>query len=87
LRGEDAKLYSATKPQAEGLLRKIGKQNGGKIKQKEYPLILRNDVYGIYYIKVTDDKLSKYRIKIPAYGIRGGIKLPNYLLNHTAKQI
>ena len=47
LRGEDAKLYSATKQQAGRLLRKIRKQNGGKIKQKEYPLILRNDVYGI----------------------------------------
>jgi len=76
LRGEDVKLYSATKQQAERLLRKIRKQNGGKIKQKEYPLILRNDVYRVYDIKVTDNKLSKYWIKIPVYGIRGGIKLP-----------
>ena len=76
LRGEDAKLYSATKQQAGRLLRKIRKQNGGKIKQREYPLILRNDVYRIYDVKVTDNKLSKYWIKIPVYGIRGGIKLP-----------
>ncbi len=76
LRGEDAELYSATKQQAERLLRKIRKQNGGKIKQKEYPLILRNDVYMIYDIKVTDNKLSKYWIGIPVHGIRGGIKLP-----------
>ncbi|MCD6380949.1 MAG: transposase [Candidatus Odinarchaeota archaeon] len=76
LRGEDARLYSATKQQAERLLRKIRKQNGGKIKQKEYPLILRNDVYRIWDVKTTDNKLSKYWIKIPVYGIRGGIKLP-----------
>ena len=76
LRGGDAKLYSATRQQAERLLMKIKKQNGGKIKQKEYPLILRNGIYGIYDVKVTDNKLSKYWIKIPVYGIRGGIKLP-----------
>lgn len=73
LRGEDVKLYSATKQQAERLLRKIRKQNGGKIKQKEYPLILRNDVYNVW---ITNNKLTKYWIKIPVYGIRGGIKLP-----------
>jgi len=73
LRGEDAKLYSATKQQAEKLLRKIRKQNGGELKQKDYPLILRNDVYNVW---ITDNKLSKYWIKIPIYGIRGGIKLP-----------
>ena len=76
LRGEDAELYSATKQQAERLLRKIRKQNGGKIKQKEYPLILRNDVYKIWDVKVTDNKLSNYWIKIPVYKVRGGIKLP-----------
>ena len=68
LRGEDVKLYSATKQQAERLLRKIKKQNGGKLKRKEYPLILRNDVYDIW---LTDNKLSKYWIKIPVYGVRG----------------
>ncbi|MDF2956360.1 MAG: Transposase [Candidatus Alkanophagales archaeon MCA70_species_2] len=73
LRGEDVKLYSATKQQAERLLRKIRKQNGGKIKQKEYPLILRDDVYNVW---ITNNKLTKYWIKIPVYGIRGGIKLP-----------
>ncbi|MCD6263073.1 transposase [Candidatus Bathyarchaeota archaeon] len=73
LRGEDAKLYSATKQQAERLLRKIRKQNGGKLKRKGYPLILRNDIYNVW---ITDNNLSKYWIKIPIYGIRGGIKLP-----------
>jgi len=73
LRGEDVSLYSATRQQAERFLRKLRKQNGGKIKQKEYPLILRRDVYDIW---ITDNKLSKYWIKIPVYGVRGGIKLP-----------
>jgi len=72
LRGEDVKLYSATRQQAERLLRKIRKQRG-KLKQKEYPLILRNDVYDV---QITNNKLSKYWIKIPVYGVRGGIKLP-----------
>ena len=73
LRGEDSELYSATRQQAERLLKKIRKQNGGKLKKKEYPLILRNDVYDIW---ITDNKISKYWLKIPVYGIRGGIKLP-----------
>jgi len=72
LRGEDVKLYSATKQQAERLLKKIEKQNGGKLKQKEYPLILRNDVYDV---RITDNTF-KYWIKIPVHGIRGRIKLP-----------
>jgi hypothetical protein len=42
---KSAKLYSATKQQADRLLRKLN----GKIKpNKEYPLILRNDVYKVY---------------------------------------
>ena len=73
LRGEDSELYSATKQQAERLLRKIKKQNGGRLKQKEYPLILRNDIWDV---NVTNNKLSKYWIKIPVYGVRGGIHLP-----------
>jgi len=72
LKGENVELYSATKQQAERLLRKIRKQNG-KLKQKEYPLILRNDVYDV---RITNNKLSKYWIKIPVHGVRGGIKLP-----------
>ncbi|HIQ12994.1 MAG TPA: transposase [Thermoprotei archaeon] len=76
LKGEDVKLYSATKQQAERLLMKIKKQNGGKLRRKEYPLILRNDVYRVWDVKVTDNKLTKYWIKIPIYGIRGGVNLP-----------
>jgi len=73
LKGEKFELYSATKQQAQRFLNKLKKQNGGTLKQKEYPLILRNDVYNVW---ITDNKLSKYWIKIPVYGIRGGIKLP-----------
>lgn len=73
LKGENAELYSATKQQAERLLKKIRKQNGGKLKQREYPLILRRDVYNVW---ITNNKLSKCWIKIPVYGVRGGIKLP-----------
>ncbi len=36
-------LYSATKQQADRLLRRIGKPKEGE--GKEYPLILRRDVY------------------------------------------
>jgi len=60
LRGEDVELYSATRQQAERLLKKIRRQNGGRLKQKEYPLILRRDVYDVW---ITDSKLSKYWIK------------------------
>jgi putative transposase len=61
-----APLYSATKQQAERLLKRIGKPKEGK----EYPLILRRDVYR------ADTKLTPYWLKIPVYGIRGGINVP-----------
>jgi len=60
-------LYSATKQQAERLLRRLK----GKIKaNKEYPMILRRDVYR------ADTKLTPYWLKIPIYGVRGGINVP-----------
>jgi len=59
-------LYSATQQQAERLLRRIGKLKEGK----EYPLILRRDVYR------ADTKLTPYWFKIPIYGVRGGINVP-----------
>ena len=55
LKGEKLELYSATKQQAQRFLNKLKKQNGGTLKQKEYPLILRNDVYNVW---ITDNKLS-----------------------------
>jgi len=63
---KSAPLYSATKQQAERLLRRIGKPKEGK----EYPLILRHDVYR------AETKLTHYWLKIPIYGVRGGINVP-----------
>ena len=62
-----ASLYSATKQQADRFLRRLE----GKVKpNKEYPLILRRDVYR------ANTKLTPYWLKIPIYGIRGGINVP-----------
>jgi transposase len=59
-------LYSATKQQADRLLKRIGKPKEGK----EYPMILRRDVYR------ADTKLTPYWLKIPIYGVKGGINVP-----------
>jgi putative transposase len=60
-------LYSATRQQAERLLRRLE----GKLKpNREYPMILRRDVYR------ADTKLTPYWLKIPIYGVRGGINVP-----------
>jgi putative transposase len=60
-------LYSATRQQAERLLRRLK----GKLKpNKEYPMILRRDVYR------ANTKLTPYWLKIPIYGVRGGINVP-----------
>ena len=68
LRGDKtAPLYSATRQQAEKLLRRLK----GKVKvNREYPMILRRDVYR------ADTKLTPYWLKIPIYGVRGGINVP-----------
>jgi hypothetical protein len=58
---KSAPLYSATRQQAEKLLKRIGKPKEGK----EYPLILRRDVYR------ADAKLTPYWLKIPVYRVRG----------------
>jgi len=63
---KSAPLYSATRQQAERLLRRIERPKEGK----EYPLILRRDVYR------TNTKLTPYWLKIPIYGVRGGINVP-----------
>ena len=56
LRGFNVPLYSATKQQAQRLLRKLK----GKPKEKTYPLILRRDVFNI---KETKNKLAKFWVK------------------------
>jgi len=63
---KSAQLYSATKQQADRLLKRIGKPKEGK----EYPLILRRDIYR------AETKLTQHWLKIPIYGVRGGINVP-----------
>ncbi len=64
-------LYSATRQQADRYLGKLRDQNGGLMKDgKEYPLILRNDVYK------ANTKLTPYWIRIPVAGHRGGVNVP-----------
>ncbi len=55
-------LYSANKQQA---LRYYG-----KVKRKEYPLSLRNDLINLREAKAF------WFLKIPVYGVRDGIKVP-----------
>jgi len=69
LRGYDVPLYSATKQQAQRLLRRLK----GKCKRKEYPMILRRDVFNI---RKTENKLAKFWVKIPIHHVRGGVKVP-----------
>ena len=57
IRGDkSAQLYSATKQQEDRLLRKLGDKFNPN---KEYPLILRRDVYR------AETKLTPYWLKIP----------------------
>jgi len=62
LHGEDVPLYSANKQQALRYYKKV--------KRKEYPLSLRKDVINIRKAKAF------WFLKIPVYGVRGGIKVP-----------
>jgi len=55
-------LYSANKQQALRYYRKV--------KQKEYPLSLRNDLINLRRAKAF------WFLKIPVYGVRGGVKVP-----------
>jgi putative transposase len=75
LRGDkdNIKLYSATKQQADRFIMRLRKQNGGLLDAKDYPLILRNDIYDI---RSEDTKLTSYWIRIPVAGKRGGINCP-----------
>jgi len=58
-------LYSATRQQAERLPRR-----GNSSLNKEYPMILRRDFYK------ANTKLTPYWLKIPIYGVKGGINVP-----------
>jgi len=68
LRGEKSvKLYSATRQQAERLLRRIKSPKPNK----EYPLIIRRDVFRV---DIQDTKLTKYWAKIPTH--KGSVFVP-----------
>ena len=62
LRGDDARLYSATEQQANRFKQRIRKQNEHGIKTKEYPLILRRDCVKIQYQKRS---ILAWWIRIP----------------------
>lgn len=66
-------LYSATKQQADRFLKQLKKQNGGVLKQesgRDYPLILRKDVYR------AETKYAPYWIGIPVSNARGKLNAP-----------
>jgi len=64
--GKSVPLYSATRQQAERSLKRIGKSKEGK----EYPMILRIDVYR------ADTKPTPHWLKISIYRVKGGINVP-----------
>ena len=66
-RRKSSSLYSATRQQADRLLKRLK----GKLEpNKEYPMILRRDVYR------ANTKLTPYWLKIPIYLVRGGVNVP-----------
>ncbi len=65
----EAGLYSATRQQAEKLLKRLGRRK----KPKPYPMVLRNDVINV---QRHDTKLTQFWMKIPIAGVRGGIRAP-----------
>ncbi|MBM5805015.1 MAG: IS200/IS605 family element transposase accessory protein TnpB [Candidatus Verstraetearchaeota archaeon] len=75
LRGhKSAELCSATKQQADRFLNRLRRQNCGRLDpDKEYPIILRNDVYDLHR---EETKLTPYWMRIPVAGKRGGINVP-----------
>jgi len=65
----EVELYSATQQQADRLLKRLGKRK----KSKTYPMVLRNDVINV---QQHDTKLTRFWIKVPIAGVRGGIRVP-----------
>ena len=64
------RLYSATRQQAERLLKRAKLKNTPK---REYPLILRRDTIKVVF---RNTALTNYWFKFPVFGVRGGIWLP-----------
>ena len=82
------RLYSATRQQADRFRRRVRKQNGHAIKQREYPMILRRDC-----VKIQSQKGSvfKWWIRIPLHpeSIWVPIELPHEqepLLRHDIRE-
>ncbi len=68
LRGDKTvKLHSATKQQADRLLKRLRRV----LKDKEYPLIIRRDCFRV---DVQETKLTKYWAKVPTH--KGGVFVP-----------
>jgi len=68
----DAPLYSANKQQALRYYKKA--------KRKEYPLSFRKDLISLRRAKAF------WFLKIPVYGVRGGIRVPVKLLGSFLKE-
>lgn len=66
---QKVKIYSATRQQAERVLKRLGKRK----KPKPYPMVLRNDVINV---QLHNTKLTRFWMKIPIAGVRGGIRVP-----------
>ncbi len=68
IRDEDADLYSATKQALDKYIEK------DKLKEKEYPLFLRNDTFKVEKSKNTE--MFDYWATIPIADIYGGVTVP-----------
>jgi len=68
---KEVSLYSATKQQADRLLKRLRRHFK---KGKKYPMILRNDCVKIE--KAKDTSWSKYWFRIPTANVHGGIWCP-----------
>ncbi len=68
IRGENVELYSATEQAMDKYIEK------DKLKEKEYPLFLRNDTFKIEKAKQTEE--FDYWAKIPISNVYGGVWIP-----------
>ncbi|MBI2079602.1 IS200/IS605 family element transposase accessory protein TnpB [Candidatus Micrarchaeota archaeon] len=78
-----ANLYSATYQTAYTQVLNVKRRNKNS-KIKKIPLTLRHDTFKFYR---TRNKLFKYFIRIPVFGLRGGILLPLYMRDFQEKDL
>jgi len=64
-----AKLYSATRQQAERRQRRLSEDHNGR----DYPLIIRRDVFALH---TTSNRIARHWARIPVHGVRGGVWVP-----------